>query len=233
MTADIESLFLQVSGQDRSCLRFIRRPRTKEPVQIYKYQRHVFGTENSPICANYASKPVGLVNEKECRIAAKAKQNNFYMDDFIKSIEFPEEAIEVFNQLQPVLSKHGFELKKWISNNDAVTEKIPEDLKSISNTKQVEVEPKTEGSPVLGLQWTVTDDSLQQCRDTNKEVEAPINQRKFCPRFIQYSNRLLRIAKVNWASMRSIQFCYIGNIMRLNYSSETSTRTINTKALSV
>ena len=100
------------------------------------------------------------------------------MDDFIKSVETPEEAIEVFNQLQLPLSRHGFELKKWISNNDAVTKAIPEDLKSISNTKQVEVEPNKEGSSVLGLQWTVIDDSLQVCRGTNKEVDAPITQRK-------------------------------------------------------
>ena len=98
------------------------------------------------------------------------------MDDFIKSVETPEEAIEVFNQLQPLLSQQRFELKKWISNNDAVTEANPEDLKSIRNTKQVEVEPNTEGSSVLGLQWTVTDDSLLVCRGTNKEVEAPITQ---------------------------------------------------------
>ena len=55
------------------------------------------------------------------------------MDDFIKSVKTPEEAIEVFNQLQPLLSQHGFELKKWISNNDAVTKEISEDLKSIRN----------------------------------------------------------------------------------------------------
>ena len=180
LTADIESMFLQVQvpEQDRSCLRFLWRPRTNEPVQIYEYQRHVFGAKSSPSCANYALKRVGLDNEKEYPIAAKAIQNNFYMDDFIKSVQTPEEAIEVFNQLQPLLSQHGFELKKWISNNDAVTEAIPEDLMSISNTKQVEVEPSTEGSSVLGLQWTVTDDSLQVCRGTNKEVEAPITQRK-------------------------------------------------------
>ena len=109
-----------------------------------------------------------LENEKEYPIAAKALQNNFYMDDFIKSVETPEEAIEVFNQLQPLLSRHGFELKKWISNNDAVTKAIPEDLKSISKTKQVEVEHNTEVSSVLGLQWTVIDDSLQVFRGTNK-----------------------------------------------------------------
>ena len=55
------------------------------------------------------------------------------MDDLIKSLETPEEALEVFNQLQFFLSQHGFELKKWISNNDAVTEAIPEELKSTSN----------------------------------------------------------------------------------------------------
>ena len=210
LTADIESMFLQVQvpEQDRSCLRFLWRPRTNEPVQIYEYQRHVFGAKSSPTCANYALKRVGLDNEKEYPISAKAIQNNFYMDDFIKSVETPEEAIEVFNQLQPLLSQHGFELKKWISNNDAVTKAIPEDLKSISNTKQVEVEPNTEGSSVLGLQWTVTDDSLQVCRGTNKEVEAPITQRKilslvssvFDPigLFAPFSVHMRRLLKAIW-----------------------------------
>ena len=45
LAADIESTFLQVQvqEQDRSCLRFLWRPRTNEPVQMYEYQRHVFG----------------------------------------------------------------------------------------------------------------------------------------------------------------------------------------------
>ena len=170
LTADIESMFLQVQvpEQDRSCLRLLWCPRTNELVQIYEYQRHVFGAMNSPTFAKYALKRVGLDNEEGYPIATREIQNNFYMDDFIKSVETPEEAIEVFNQLQPVLSQHGFELKKWIINNDAVTKSFPEDLKSISNTKQVKMEPNTEGSSVPGLQWTVIDDSLQVRRGTNK-----------------------------------------------------------------
>ena len=201
-------LQVQVPEHDRSCLRFLWRPRTNEPVQIYEYQRHVIGAKSSPICANYALKRVGLDNEKEYPIAAKAIQNNFYMDDLIKSVETTEEAIEVFNQLRPVLSQHGLDLKKRISNNDAVTEAIPKELKSISNTKQVEVEPNTEGSSVLGLQWTVSDDSLQVCRRTNKEVEAPITQRKilslvssvFDPigLFAPFSVRMRRLRKGIW-----------------------------------
>ena len=71
--------------------------------------------------ANYALKRVATDNEDEFPIAAKAIQNNFYMDDFIKSVETPEEATKVFKQLQPLLSKLGMELKKWIANSDVVS----------------------------------------------------------------------------------------------------------------
>ena len=156
-------LQVQVPELDSSRLRFLWRPRTNELVQIYEYQRHVFGAESSSNCANYALKRVGLDNEEVYPIASKAIQNNFYMDDFIKSEETPEEAIQVFSQLRH-LSKLGFQLTKWICISDEVCKAIPVDLKSISNTKQVEVEPNTEGSSVLGLQWTVNDDSLQVCQ---------------------------------------------------------------------
>ena len=132
---------VHVPEQGRSCLRILWRLRTNEPVKKYEYHRHIFGAKSSPTCANYALTRVGLVDGKMYSTAATAVQNNFYMDHFIKSVETPEEAIEVFNQLQPLLSQHGFELEKWIINNEAVNEAIAEDPKSISNTKQVEVEP--------------------------------------------------------------------------------------------
>ena len=171
-------LQLQVLERDKSCLRFLWRPTMNESVQIYKYQCHVFGAKSSPTRASYALKRVAIDNEDEFPNAAKTIQNKFYMDDFIKSVETPEESIKVFKQLQPLLSKHEFELKKWITNSDMVINAITEDLRSISNTKQVEVEPSKKGSSVLGLQWTIIDDSLQVCRGTSKEAETPITQRK-------------------------------------------------------
>ena len=165
LTADIESMFLQVQvpERDKSWLRFLWRPTMNTFVPIYEYQRHVIGLKSSPTCDHYALKRVAIDNEDEFPIAAKTIQNNFYIDDVIKLVESPEEAIKNFKQLQPLLSKHGFELKKWITNSDVVTKAIPEDFRSFRNTKQVEVEPGKEGSSVLGLQWTTTDDSLQVC----------------------------------------------------------------------
>ena len=76
------------------------------------------------------------------------------------------------------MTKYVFELKKWITNCNKVTKEIPEDLRSISDTKQVKVEPSKVSLSVLVLQWTVIEDSLQVCRGTSKEVETPITQRK-------------------------------------------------------
>ena len=51
-------------------------------------------------------------------------------------------------------------------------------MRSIGDTNRGEVEPSKMGSSVLALQWTVTEDSLQVCGDTSKEVETPITQWK-------------------------------------------------------
>ena len=159
-------LQVQVPEQGRSYFRFLWTPGTNESVQIYEYQSHVFGAKGSPNCANYALKQVGLDNEEMFSIAAKAIQSNFYVDDFIKSVETPEEEIE---DLWHLFSQHGFELKKLISNSDEVSKAIPVDLKSISDTKQVEIEHKSEGSSVLVLQWTANDYRLQVCRGIVKK----------------------------------------------------------------
>ena len=64
------------------------------------------------------------------------------------------------------------------------------------------MEPHTHGSSVLGLQWTVTHDSLQVCRSTNKEVEAPITQRKILSLvssvFDPFSVHMRRLLKGIW-----------------------------------
>ena len=85
---------------------------------------------------------MGLDSEKEYPIAANATQNNFFVDDFIKSVETPEQVIKFASPLRHTLLHYEFELMEWISNNDAVTEAISEDLKSISNTKKLKWNPR-------------------------------------------------------------------------------------------
>ena len=77
---------------------------------------------------------MGLENEGEYTIASKAIQKIFYIDDFAKLVERSEEAIKDLGKLQA-------RFVKWIRSNEAATEAVSEDLKSISKTKQFEIEP--------------------------------------------------------------------------------------------
>ena len=106
LTADNESMFLQVQVPERvkSCLKFLWRSTMNDPVQIYEYQRHVFGAKCSQTCSNYALKQQAINNEDQFPIAAKTIQSNVYMDNFIKPVDTPDEAINVFEQLQSLLS---------------------------------------------------------------------------------------------------------------------------------
>ena len=169
LNADIDSMFLQEQfpKQDKCCLRFFWRPTIIKIVQKYEYHCHVFGANSLPTCVNYALKRVVIANEDQSPIAAKAIQI-FYMDNFIKSIHTPDEAINVFKQLQPLLLKHVFELKNWITNCSKLTEEFSEDMKSISNIMQVEVVYRKVGSSVVLLQCTDGEDSLQICRGASK-----------------------------------------------------------------
>ena len=76
LTADSESMFLQVqdSERDESYLKFLWRTTMNDPVQTFEYQHHVFSAEISLTCAKYALKQVAIDNGDEFQIAAKSVQ---------------------------------------------------------------------------------------------------------------------------------------------------------------
>ena len=143
-------LQVQVPKRDKSCLRFLWRPTMNEPVQIYEYQRHVFRAKISPTCANYALKRVAINNDDEFTIPANTIQNNFYMAISTSQSKHLKKQSRFSNNCNLFFQKHGFEQNKWITNSDVVTNAILEDLRSISNTKQVKVEPR-KVHPCLGF----------------------------------------------------------------------------------
>ena len=116
LSADIEAMFLQVSvpNDDRRCIQFLWRENPKQGIEVYAYTRHVFWAKSLPTCANYALYQVAKEN------LVKAVQQNFYMDDFLKSVRTPQEEIEVYQKIREFPSKCGFHLTKWITSDEAV-----------------------------------------------------------------------------------------------------------------
>ena len=127
MTADIESMFLQVAvpKEECKCLRFLWRDKPSDTVGNYEYTRHVFGAKSSPTCVYYGFQQGGRDNKVEFPEASFTIDRIFYMDDLVKSVDTPQQAIESYRQLVETLKRSGFIWKKWAGNCLEVTENIP------------------------------------------------------------------------------------------------------------
>ena len=126
VTADIESMFLQeaVPKEESKFLRFLWRDKPSDTVGYYEYTRHVSGAKSSLACANYGLQKSGQDNKIEFPDASFTIDRNCYMDDLVKSVDTPQQAIECYRQLVESLKRSGFTLKKWASNCPEVTENI-------------------------------------------------------------------------------------------------------------
>ena len=161
MTADIESMFLQVAvpKEECKCLRFLWRDKPSDTVGIYEYTRHVFGAKSSPICASYGLQQSGRDKKKEFLEATFTIDRNFYMDDLVKSVDTPQQAIECYRQVVETLKRSGFTLKKWASNCREVTENIPLENRLEANEVMLNAEPTS--SSILGLEWKIDQDYIR------------------------------------------------------------------------
>ena len=139
--------------QQRRYLRFLW---TDEDGKLmpYQYNRHIFGANSSPTCANYALQQCAKLFELEHPIALQVVMDNFYVDDMLISVHTTEQASEVIHELKSLLAKGGFSLTKWISNFEEIFEN--------SEITPIESEdiPK-----VLGLEWIASDDLLTVRKD--------------------------------------------------------------------
>ena len=178
LSADIEAEFLPVAvpNDDSRCLRFPWREDPERGVEFDEYTRHVFGAKNLPTCANYASHQVAKDNAVNDESLVRTVQRNFYIDDFLKSVRTPKEAIEIYQKVRDILIKGGFNLTKWIASDDEVKSQIPETDSTMKVVKTFEAE--TQSSSILRLNWKVnTDSELIVCRGTEQQVPANITQR--------------------------------------------------------
>ena len=113
VSAEIEGMFLQVdvSAPDQTCLRFFVAggPHT-ECGDTAVHETH-FGARDSPTCTNFALQQTARVNGAIYPLAAKDVQQKFYMDDYLDSVECPETALKLSQELVGML-KLGLQVNK-------------------------------------------------------------------------------------------------------------------------
>ena len=122
---------------------------------------HLFGGVWSASCANYGLQTTAKDNSDDFDPAvARSVEKNFYVDDYLKSVESHEKAISSVVQLRNLLARGGLNLAKWVSNSRAVLKKIPRQLRE-SGLQDLDLDSEIlPVERVLGVHWNVETDEF-------------------------------------------------------------------------
>ena len=175
ITADIEAMFHQVRVpvQQRDVLRFLWRPDKDLEPKTYRMTVHLFGGTWSPSVCTFALKQ--LAKDYEENFPAKvieAVRKDFYVDDFLKTLETEEEANLIVQEVTQLLSHGGFRLCKWQSNRLSILQQI-QDTEVAADFRNLDSKVlPTERT--LGVMWDLEEDQLTY---SNLTVKPPLTRR--------------------------------------------------------
>ncbi|XP_064646267.1 uncharacterized protein LOC135499453 [Lineus longissimus] len=163
LAADVEAMFMRVrvTSDDADSLRFLYKRNLEDegPPDVYRMESHIFGASCSPACANFALKQTAKDNVAFfSQEAIQAIENDFYMDDFIKSIEGVPPAVLLTQELVELAAKGGFRLHKWVSNAREVLAAL-----NVTETAVQELDFDQADIPsqrTLGMRWNIQEDTF-------------------------------------------------------------------------
>ena len=129
--ADIEKMFFQVLVRKEHislfCFLWWQDGNLSKKLIDHEMCVHVFGGTSSPSCSNYVLKRTYIDGEDQFgKAAAKTLQDNFYVDDLLKSQDNEKEAIKLIKNVKAMCESGGFKLTKFLSNSKKVLQSIDE-----------------------------------------------------------------------------------------------------------
>ena len=167
---DISEMFLQVelAECDRKYHRFLWKS------AVYEFNRLVFGIKSSPYLACKALQEVAKMFAAEYPESAhEIVSKNFYVDDLLCSLPTVEEAVTMRKCVQEMLERGGFHLRKWLSNERAVIESVPEDDRAPNSTASIADHSQCDLPSVktLGVAWSAEKDTFTFAYSTPRQLK--------------------------------------------------------------
>lgn len=163
LSADVEKMFRQVRVDERHrrWQRILWRESPHEPLLTYELTTVTYGMACGPYNAIRAMQQCGrdnshiLADGSRAAAAQESIDKDFYVDDYLASVESTERAVELAKDIDTVLQHGHFHLRKWRSNDAAALAQI---TSTFSSTDEIELNsPET---TVLGLHWNPITDNL-------------------------------------------------------------------------
>ncbi|XP_077965505.1 uncharacterized protein LOC144411793 [Styela clava] len=160
---DICQMFhrIRVNPPDCDSMQFLWWPNddlSRDPVEL-KMLSHIFGCKSSPSVATFALRKVADHNLSNAdSVTIETVNRNFFVDDCLKSLPTADQTVSLISQLRKLLDTCGFHLAKFISNDQAVLDSIPDEDKAPS---MVDFDIQGDSSnKTLGVHWRIDADKF-------------------------------------------------------------------------
>ena len=123
---------------------------------------HIIGATSSPSCSSYALRRTAIDNEDQFdKDVTKTLFRNFYVDDMLRSKEDVNSSVKFIQNVKQLCQKGGFNLTKFVTNNQDVLKSIPDEHKGPS-LKNIHIIDKSSDviDRALGVSWNLQNDTF-------------------------------------------------------------------------
>ncbi|XP_062713273.1 uncharacterized protein LOC134290219 [Aedes albopictus] len=162
LVSDVEKMFrhIYICEEDRPLQCILWRSSPIEEVGVYELNTVTYGTKPAPFLATRTVKQLVEDEATQYPMAAQAASEDVYMDDVITGADDVETALILREQLDHMMSRGGFRLRKWASNCSKVLEGVPAEDLAIKQTAEINfgTDPSVK---TLGLTWVPKTDELK------------------------------------------------------------------------
>ncbi|XP_055918311.1 uncharacterized protein LOC129950394 [Eupeodes corollae] len=154
--ADIRKMFNQVklAKEQWNLQRLFWREDSNQKLKEYWLTVVTFGLTASPFVAVRSVIETARLAKENYPKAAKAIEEDFYIDDCTTGAHTVKEAIKLAKEIDTILKGAKFELRKWKSNSNAVIQAMD------SESEKTLLFSEGEGTTILGLKWLIEEDKF-------------------------------------------------------------------------
>ncbi|CAG7632968.1 unnamed protein product [Allacma fusca] len=147
LVGDIEKMYRQVlvHPEDTPYQRILWRENPEEPYRDYELLTVTYGTSCAPYLATRTLNQLAEEEKNRHPIASEVLRKDFYVDDCVSGTSSIPAALHLKSELQELLQRGGFHIRKWASNDpNVISPEGSKDIVSFDFDNQI---------TTLGLQW--------------------------------------------------------------------------------
>ncbi|GFT44387.1 integrase catalytic domain-containing protein [Trichonephila clavipes] len=132
---DVEKMFRQIKvhEEDLDWQRIIWRDSPTEPIREYHLTTVTYGTSSARFLSTRTLRQLAIDEQENYQAALRATLSHFCVDNLLSGSTTTKGAIQLKSELQEMMKRGVFSLRKWVSNNPDLLATIPEELKAVDS----------------------------------------------------------------------------------------------------